>query len=509
MEANHESDPLVCKDQVDGDHKRCTSGLSKRWQLSAVMFFGVFFLYSLRVNLSVAVVCMVNSTSENSSDNSNIHSNSSTTGSNAGEFDWTKSTVNGMLSSYYYGYIVLQIPGGWLASRFGGKRVIAFAMLISSLATIFLPIATRANKDLVYVLRVVLGLFASMTYPACQSMWGRWAPPLERTKLSAVAFSGGSVGAVLTFAASGFLCSSDGGWPSIFYVTGSLALLWTLVWFWLIYDSPSTHPTISQEERDYIIASLEEKSQKTPPTPWRGMLSSSPFWALMVAIVGSAWINYIFLSCLPQYMKDVLHFDIDQNGILTSLPYVGEAVSGLLSGQVADIMRNRGITTRTTRVVFQCSSYIGIAASLLGVGFITEEHRYIAVGLLAISGLFVGLTQAGYIANFVDIGPRFCGIMYGIGNCLATVPGFVTPLMVAAMTQDKTQQEWQRVFYVCIGVCLFATLVYSVFAGGNVQAWAIVEEEARGDEEEDNDDEGLYGEEKKTGNSVFKRSINT
>ena len=77
-----------------------------------------------------------------------------------GEFDWSKSTTSGMLSSYYYGYIVLQIPGGWLASRFGGSRVIAVAMLMSSIATLLLPVATRQSESFVYILRVILGLFA-------------------------------------------------------------------------------------------------------------------------------------------------------------------------------------------------------------------------------------------------------------------------------------------------------------------------------------------------------------
>lgn len=63
-----------------------------------------------------------------------------------------------MLASFFYGYIVTQIPGGWLADKFGGKRVFGFAMLISSIATIILPVCARQSYISVYVLRVVLGL---------------------------------------------------------------------------------------------------------------------------------------------------------------------------------------------------------------------------------------------------------------------------------------------------------------------------------------------------------------
>ena len=34
---------------------------------------------------------------------------------------------------------------------------------------------------------------------------------------------------------------------------GSLTLIWAILWFWLVYDTPSSHPTISNEELEYII----------------------------------------------------------------------------------------------------------------------------------------------------------------------------------------------------------------------------------------------------------------
>ena len=75
-----------------------------------------------------------------------------------GEFDWNKGVQSGILSSFFYGYIVTQVPGGWLAGRFGGKRVLGIAMTIVATATVLLPVLARQDYRFVYALRVVMGL---------------------------------------------------------------------------------------------------------------------------------------------------------------------------------------------------------------------------------------------------------------------------------------------------------------------------------------------------------------
>ena len=75
-----------------------------------------------------------------------------------GEFEWNKSVQSTMMSAFFYGYLVLQIPGGWLAGRFGGKRVLGIGVLVTALATVLMPMAARWDYRSVYVLRAVMGL---------------------------------------------------------------------------------------------------------------------------------------------------------------------------------------------------------------------------------------------------------------------------------------------------------------------------------------------------------------
>src|SRR5438128_517013 len=40
-----------------------------------------------------------------------------------------------ILSSFFFGYALIQIPGGWLADRFGSRKVIVVAVLMWSIFT--------------------------------------------------------------------------------------------------------------------------------------------------------------------------------------------------------------------------------------------------------------------------------------------------------------------------------------------------------------------------------------
>ena len=74
------------------------------------------------------------------------------------EFTWSKSFQSLLLSVYYIGCCLSQVPGGWVANRFGGKMVITATLIISCLCTLLTPVLARANGYLVLPLRLIMGL---------------------------------------------------------------------------------------------------------------------------------------------------------------------------------------------------------------------------------------------------------------------------------------------------------------------------------------------------------------
>ena len=91
------------------------------------------------------------------------------------------------------------------------------------------------------IINFLLGLCHGVTFPVMHGMIGIWAPPLERSKLISIYVSGASVGTCILFPISGLLIDAF-GWPSVFYFTGIVGLIWCLLWISLAYDSPDQHP---------------------------------------------------------------------------------------------------------------------------------------------------------------------------------------------------------------------------------------------------------------------------
>ena len=59
---------------------------------------------------------------------------------------------------------------------------------------------------------------------------------------------------------SGYLASSSGGWPSVFYVSGALGFLWVLAFLWIGASTPDDHHGISDEEKQEIKKSLQSRN---------------------------------------------------------------------------------------------------------------------------------------------------------------------------------------------------------------------------------------------------------
>uniref|UniRef100_A0A914W490 Major facilitator superfamily (MFS) profile domain-containing protein n=1 Tax=Plectus sambesii TaxID=2011161 RepID=A0A914W490_9BILA len=350
--------------------------LSARLNLALVGFLGCVVIYSLRTNLSVAIVCMVNQTAiaESAAQEATLFNQTkkvteeqclAPNGSVAekkvnedGEFIWSKTKQGQLLSAFFWGYPFSQILGGLLAGRFGGKMVLGSTVFGAAVITLLSPIAARTHVYALIVLRALLGFCQGVTFPCLHTMWSHWSPPLERSLLTGMTYAGAQIGNVLTLPVSGLLCKYgfDGGWPSVFYVLGVVALAWVVLWQVLIANSPSSHKRISAREREYIENSLAHEMKKEGtthvPVPWRSVLTSLPVWAAVVGHFAGDWGAYMMMTSLPTFMNDVLKLDLTSLGFISSIPYIAYFFCINLGGFLADTVRKHNLlnTLNTRRV---------------------------------------------------------------------------------------------------------------------------------------------------------------
>ncbi|KAF4025043.1 hypothetical protein G4228_017044 [Cervus hanglu yarkandensis] len=369
---------------------------SARYNLAFLSFFGFFVLYSLRVNLSVALVDMVDSNTtakdnrtsyecaEHSAPIKVLHNQ---TGK---KYQWDAETQGWILGSFFYGYIITQIPGGYVASKSGGKLLLGFGILGTAVFTLFTPLAADFGVGALVALRALEGLGEGVTFPAMHAMWSSWAPPLERSKLLSISYA------------------------------GIIGIIWFILWICLVSDTPETHKTISPYEKEYILSSLK-----------------------------------------------------NQNGFLSAVPYLGCWLCMILSGQAADNLRARwNFSTLWVRRVFSLIGMIGPAVFLVAAGFIGCDYS-LAVAFLTISTTLGGFCSSGFSINHLDIAPSYAGILLGITNTFATIPGMIGPIIARSLTPENTIGEWKTVFCIAAAINIFGAIFFTLFAKGEVQNWAV------------------------------------
>uniref|UniRef100_A0A803SLD6 Solute carrier family 17 member 5 n=1 Tax=Anolis carolinensis TaxID=28377 RepID=A0A803SLD6_ANOCA len=423
---------------------------SARLSLAIWAFFGFFLLYALRVNLSVALVDMVES-------NASLPKNTSST------CPEHSATPVVFLSSLCLPTDLACFPGLNLALYHGFYQVIP--------RTLFLFLVT-----LFHVLSLVssIKLFPSLgvTFPAMHAMWSSWSPPLERSKLLSISYAGAQLGTVVSLPLSGLICFYM-DWVYVFYIFGALGVLWFFFWVLMVSDTPETHKRISHAEKEYILSSLTEQLSSQKSVPWKAMWTSLPLWAIVVAHFSYNWTFYTLLTLLPTYMKEILRFDVQENGFLSALPYFGCWVCIILSGQFADHLREKqNFSTVCVRKTFTLIGMIGPAVFLVAAGFIGCNYK-LAVAFVTISTTLGGFSTSGYSINHLDIAPSYAGILLGITNSFATIPGMVGPLVAKSLTHSNTVGEWQIVFYIAAAINLFGAFFFALFGSGEVQDWAL------------------------------------
>lgn len=442
----------------------CFPCLPRRYFIGWLCFLAMFNIYTLRVTLSVAIVAMTtNVTSQ--------YKNGTKFVVEHAEFNWDSKLQGIILSSFFYVYTFMQVPGGYLATHFGGKKVIGTAVLGTGLLTMVTPVAARASPYLLVAVRIVMGFFEASAMPALFELLSRWTPALERSNILMFALNGEIAGIVVGMLLSGIIADLA-GWPWIFYAFGIFAIVWCVLWFSMVTDLPSHNPQIGNEELALLNRNLESDYLhcKVSSVPWRRMFTSRPLWALTFAHTAQVWALYTAFTEMPTYLKQVHHYKISSNGVLSAVPFVLLLIVSQLIAMLADyLLSTNRMSTVAVRKTCVTIGFMASIVCLLILAFSTNTP--VAVTFLVLSVGFQGFLRAAIFPNTLDISRRYSTISYGFMNTFANFSGILSPLIVGFITKNQTAEEWKIVFLLSAGICVIGLIFYLLFASGEKETW--------------------------------------
>ncbi|KDR19506.1 Vesicular glutamate transporter 2 [Zootermopsis nevadensis] len=427
--------------------------LSKRYTMAVLTCVGFMISFGMRCNMGMAKLKHGNETNM---------------------FNWTVSVEIAVDSSFFWGYLVTQVPGGFLASMYPANMIFGTAIAISAFLNLLLPGATTISPTLVIIVRICQGFVEGVTYPACHGIWRFWAPPLERSRLATLAFCGSYAGVVLGMPLSGLLTGGI-SWKAPFYFYGIAGVVWYVVWLWLSFEKPSKHPTISARELMYIEQSLGQSAQLAMPTiantPWRSFFTSMPVYAIIVANFCRSWNFYLLVLFQAKFLQTTYNLQIEETGFIGALPHLLMTLIVPMGGLLADHVRKKGIlTTTNVRKLFNCGGFGMEAIFFLVVAY--AQTAVTATAALTLGVAFSGFAISGFNVNHLDIAPRYASILMGMSNGIGTIAGFMCPIATDSITKDGSRQSWKIVFIMAAVVHFFGVTFYAVFASGELQPWA-------------------------------------
>jgi MFS transporter, ACS family, solute carrier family 17 (sodium-dependent inorganic phosphate cotransporter), other len=364
-----------------------------------------------------------------------------------------------VLSSFFWGYLWFQLPGGLFADRFGGKRVLGAGVALWSIATFLTPIAT-ASFGLLLLMRAALGVGEAVNFPAIHSIAARWAPATERARAISLHLSGTALGTIIALLASPPIIIAF-GWEAVFYISGLVGLLWLALWWWKAADRPEHARGVSAAELAEIRAGRSEVGA-AETIPWGKICREPAVWAIVTAHLCNNFGFYLLLLWLPSYLDHTFHVPLKDLGMMAVVPYMAAFVTGNCSGWLADALQRRGMHMTAVRKTLQTISFGLGAAALCAMPFAHSAIQAVILATVSIGGTAIGM--GGWGVNHLDVAPRYAGILMGISNTFATLPGIIGVAATGFIVQATG--SYSGAFYLAAAIYLVGLVAFDVWGSG-------------------------------------------
>ncbi len=216
------------------------------------------------------------------------------------EFGISNIRLGLVFSAFLFGYALFQTPAGWLADRFGPRRMLTLGVLwwgvFSALTAAISPNIGHTVVVLV-VIRFLLGAGEAIVYPASNQFVARWIPSHERGVANGIIFAGVGIGAGITPPLISFVMLRY-GWRSSFLISALIGLAVGAVWFLVARDTPDEHPSLSSNELTLIQQGIPKSAASNEGNllSWSSILSSRNVWILSLAYFCFGYVAWVFFS---------------------------------------------------------------------------------------------------------------------------------------------------------------------------------------------------------------------
>jgi MFS family permease len=320
---------------------------------------------------------------------------------------------------FFIGYLFLQIPSGLWAEKWGAKRVVAIALAVWSVCATLTGFVENLTQLL--IVRFVIGFAEGAVLPPIVLLLKKWFPLKERGRANTFWMMSIPFSMVVMSPICGYILTVA-NWRVMFIIEGILPLLYVLVWWLCIEDSPAQAKWLSTAERTYIEESLakdQQEMQKQSVSVKAALKNRNVIILVLVWFftqIGFSGFN----MWLPTVLKEFTGGSYLVIGFLAALPWMAAIVAMIIISRHSDKTGERKL--HVALPLFFSGVFLLLSA-LIG-----KENPTFAIACLVLSGgLGISFNGIWWTIPTTFLTDEVLAVTLGLINAIGNLGGFVGP----------------------------------------------------------------------------------
>lgn len=243
-----------------------------------------------------------------------------------------------VLAAFSFAYGIFEIPTGILGDKLGPKKILTRIVIWWSLFTILTGFSYTFTALL--IVRFLFGVGEAGAYPNATVVISKWFPKGERGRAQSFIWIASRIGGALAPFLSVFIMNTF-GWRWVFYIFGTLGIIWAIFWNYWFKDEPREMKGIKSKEIELIESKREVKSLGHGLLSIKNILKNKNVWILMGMYHCLLYGAYFYLSWMPKYLKNGRNVGDDDIAFMASLPFILGTIGCFIGGFSSDFLSKK------------------------------------------------------------------------------------------------------------------------------------------------------------------------
>ena len=243
-----------------------------------------------------------------------------------------------VLAAFSFAYGIFEIPTGILGDKLGPKKILTRIVIWWSLFTILTGFSYTFTALL--IVRFLFGVGEAGAYPNATVVISKWFPKGERGRAQSFIWIASRIGGALAPFLSVFIMNTF-GWRWVFYIFGTLGIIWAIFWNYWFKDEPREMKGIKSKEIELIESKREVKSLGHGLLSIKNILKNKNVWFLMGMYHCLLYGAYFYLSWMPKYLKNGRNVGDDEIAFMASLPFILGTIGCFIGGFSSDFLSKK------------------------------------------------------------------------------------------------------------------------------------------------------------------------